>query len=61
MPTIKQFIRNTRQPIKNVMKSPLFGVPRRQGTCTRVNLIMKDLLPDNPWVEPKCVNYRSSQ
>nr|AMA07151.1 ribosomal protein S12 [Goodyera schlechtendaliana] len=37
MPTIKQLIRNARQPIKNVTKSPaLRGCPQRRGTCTRV-------------------------
>nr|YP_010984339.1 ribosomal protein S12 [Hydrangea quercifolia]YP_010984384.1 ribosomal protein S12 [Hydrangea quercifolia]WOK78238.1 ribosomal protein S12 [Hydrangea quercifolia]WOK78239.1 ribosomal protein S12 [Hydrangea quercifolia] len=37
MPTIKQLIRKTRQPIKNVTKSPaLRGCPQRRGTCTRV-------------------------
>ncbi|RZC73970.1 hypothetical protein C5167_049455 [Papaver somniferum] len=37
MPTIKQLIRNTRQPIRNVTKSPaLRGCPQRRGTCTRV-------------------------
>nr|YP_009738383.1 ribosomal protein S12 [Osbeckia stellata]QIB72077.1 ribosomal protein S12 [Osbeckia stellata] len=37
MPTIKQLIRNTRQPIQNVTKSPaLGGCPQRRGTCTRV-------------------------
>nr|YP_009770231.1 ribosomal protein S12 [Zapoteca portoricensis]YP_009770276.1 ribosomal protein S12 [Zapoteca portoricensis]QIT00933.1 ribosomal protein S12 [Zapoteca portoricensis]QIT00978.1 ribosomal protein S12 [Zapoteca portoricensis] len=37
MPTIKQLIRNPRQPIKNVTKSPaLRGCPQRRGTCTRV-------------------------
>nr|YP_010982513.1 ribosomal protein S12 [Ixora hookeri]WOH21558.1 ribosomal protein S12 [Ixora hookeri] len=40
MPTIKQLIRNTRQPIKNVTKSPaLRGCPQRRGTCTRVYMI----------------------
>uniref|UniRef100_UPI0031F3AC51 ribosomal protein S12 n=1 Tax=Macrosolen parasiticus TaxID=3134736 RepID=UPI0031F3AC51 len=40
MPTIKQLIRNTRQPIKNVTKSPaLRGCPQRRGTCTRVYAI----------------------
>nr|YP_009040297.1 ribosomal protein S12 [Hyoscyamus niger]YP_009040344.1 ribosomal protein S12 [Hyoscyamus niger]QJD22110.1 ribosomal protein S12 [Anisodus acutangulus]UCU57900.1 ribosomal protein S12 [Anisodus luridus]AGU46492.1 ribosomal protein S12 [Hyoscyamus niger]AGU46533.1 ribosomal protein S12 [Hyoscyamus niger]QJD22155.1 ribosomal protein S12 [Anisodus acutangulus] len=35
MPTIKQLIRNTRQPIRNVTKSPaLRGCPQRRGTCT---------------------------
>nr|YP_009161269.2 ribosomal protein S12 [Wisteria floribunda]YP_009233374.1 ribosomal protein S12 [Wisteria sinensis]YP_010274609.1 ribosomal protein S12 [Wisteria villosa]QJQ79561.1 ribosomal protein S12 [Wisteria brachybotrys]AJC10018.2 ribosomal protein S12 [Wisteria floribunda]AMB27254.1 ribosomal protein S12 [Wisteria sinensis]QJQ79637.1 ribosomal protein S12 [Wisteria sinensis]QJQ79832.1 ribosomal protein S12 [Wisteria floribunda] len=37
MPTIRQLIRNTRQPIRNVTKSPaLRGCPQRRGTCTRV-------------------------
>ncbi|KAJ4700045.1 30S ribosomal protein S12, chloroplastic, partial [Melia azedarach] len=37
MPTIKQLIRNPRQPIRNVTKSPaLGGCPQRRGTCTRV-------------------------
>nr|AQY15346.1 ribosomal protein S12 [Cannabis sativa] len=37
MPTIQQLIRKTRQPIKNVTKSPaLRGCPQRRGTCTRV-------------------------
>nr|UVH66130.1 ribosomal protein S12 [Eriocaulon australe] len=37
MPTIKQLIRNARQPIRNVTKSPaLKGCPQRRGTCTRV-------------------------
>nr|YP_010164178.1 ribosomal protein S12 [Rhamnus heterophylla]YP_010164223.1 ribosomal protein S12 [Rhamnus heterophylla]QRM17248.1 ribosomal protein S12 [Rhamnus heterophylla]QRM17249.1 ribosomal protein S12 [Rhamnus heterophylla] len=40
MPTIKQLIRNTRQSIKNVTKSPaLGGCPQRRGTCTRVYII----------------------
>nr|ANH20934.1 ribosomal protein S12 [Arabidopsis halleri subsp. gemmifera] len=40
MPTIKQLIRNTRQPIRNVTKSPaLRGCPQRRGTCTRVLII----------------------
>nr|YP_009561586.1 ribosomal protein S12 [Commiphora gileadensis]QAT19675.1 ribosomal protein S12 [Commiphora gileadensis] len=39
MPTIKQLIRNARQPIRNVTKSPaLRGCPQRRGTCTRVYL-----------------------
>nr|YP_009130192.1 ribosomal protein S12 [Lilium superbum]YP_009130237.1 ribosomal protein S12 [Lilium superbum]YP_009247045.1 ribosomal protein S12 [Mauritia flexuosa]YP_009247090.1 ribosomal protein S12 [Mauritia flexuosa]YP_009512451.1 ribosomal protein S12 [Lilium martagon var. pilosiusculum]AYW12081.1 ribosomal protein S12 [Burmannia disticha]AJV88706.1 ribosomal protein S12 [Lilium superbum]AJV88740.1 ribosomal protein S12 [Lilium superbum]AMW65056.1 ribosomal protein S12 [Mauritia flexuosa]AMW65091 len=42
MPTIKQLIRNTRQPIKNVTKSPaLRGCPQRRGTCTRVYITPK--------------------
>nr|API83214.1 ribosomal protein S12 [Acca sellowiana]API83215.1 ribosomal protein S12 [Acca sellowiana] len=40
MPTIKQLIRNTRQPIRNVTKSPALGrCPQRRGTCTRVYTI----------------------
>nr|YP_010172735.1 ribosomal protein S12 [Rhododendron datiandingense]YP_010180205.1 ribosomal protein S12 [Rhododendron kawakamii]YP_010534430.1 ribosomal protein S12 [Rhododendron thymifolium]YP_010534516.1 ribosomal protein S12 [Rhododendron capitatum]YP_010579808.1 ribosomal protein S12 [Rhododendron anthopogonoides]QXJ41743.1 ribosomal protein S12 [Rhododendron micranthum]QSH90517.1 ribosomal protein S12 [Rhododendron datiandingense]QUX33497.1 ribosomal protein S12 [Rhododendron kawakamii]UYA95623.1 r len=40
MPTIKQLIRNARQPIRNVSKSPaLRGCPQREGTCTRVYTI----------------------
>nr|YP_009516159.1 ribosomal protein S12 [Ormosia hosiei]YP_009516204.1 ribosomal protein S12 [Ormosia hosiei]YP_010414788.1 ribosomal protein S12 [Ormosia pinnata]YP_010414833.1 ribosomal protein S12 [Ormosia pinnata]YP_010899692.1 ribosomal protein S12 [Ormosia balansae]YP_010899737.1 ribosomal protein S12 [Ormosia balansae]AXQ39458.1 ribosomal protein S12 [Ormosia hosiei]AXQ39459.1 ribosomal protein S12 [Ormosia hosiei]URW96962.1 ribosomal protein S12 [Ormosia pinnata]URW97007.1 ribosomal protein S12 [ len=40
MPTMKQLIRNTRQPIRNVTKSPaLRGCPQRRGTCIRVYTI----------------------
>nr|YP_010516479.1 ribosomal protein S12 [Helwingia japonica]YP_010516524.1 ribosomal protein S12 [Helwingia japonica]UXL88685.1 ribosomal protein S12 [Helwingia japonica]UXL88688.1 ribosomal protein S12 [Helwingia japonica] len=40
MPTIKQLIRNARQPIRNITKSPaLGGCPQRRGTCTRVYTI----------------------
>nr|WRK84227.1 ribosomal protein S12 [Yucca gloriosa]WRK84246.1 ribosomal protein S12 [Yucca gloriosa] len=42
MPTIKQLIRNTRQPIRNITKSPaLRGCPQRRGTCTRVYITPK--------------------
>nr|YP_010883398.1 ribosomal protein S12 [Ribes uva-crispa]YP_010883443.1 ribosomal protein S12 [Ribes uva-crispa]YP_010883484.1 ribosomal protein S12 [Ribes rubrum]YP_010883529.1 ribosomal protein S12 [Ribes rubrum]YP_010883570.1 ribosomal protein S12 [Ribes nigrum]YP_010883615.1 ribosomal protein S12 [Ribes nigrum]AWH11419.1 ribosomal protein S12 [Ribes fasciculatum var. chinense]WIU42589.1 ribosomal protein S12WIU42634.1 ribosomal protein S12WIU42675.1 ribosomal protein S12 [Ribes uva-crispa]WIU42720. len=42
MPTIKQLIRKTRQPIRNVTKSPaLRGCPQRRGTCTRVTITPK--------------------
>nr|YP_009485074.1 ribosomal protein S12 [Dioscorea collettii]YP_009993036.1 ribosomal protein S12 [Dioscorea esculenta]YP_009993081.1 ribosomal protein S12 [Dioscorea esculenta]YP_010157859.1 ribosomal protein S12 [Dioscorea persimilis]YP_010157903.1 ribosomal protein S12 [Dioscorea persimilis]QRG29554.1 ribosomal protein S12 [Dioscorea japonica]QRG29638.1 ribosomal protein S12 [Dioscorea polystachya]QRM17346.1 ribosomal protein S12 [Dioscorea alata]ATN95682.1 ribosomal protein S12 [Dioscorea collettii]Q len=42
MPTIKQLIRNTRQKIRNVTKSPaLRGCPQRRGTCTRVYITPK--------------------
>nr|YP_010981511.1 ribosomal protein S12 [Gironniera nervosa]WOE90755.1 ribosomal protein S12 [Gironniera nervosa] len=42
MPTIQQLIRKTRQPIKNVTKSPaLGGCPQRRGTCTRVMITPK--------------------
>nr|QNK04090.1 ribosomal protein S12 [Adenophora triphylla] len=37
MPTINQLIRKTRQPIRNVTKSPaLKRCPQRRGTCTRL-------------------------
>nr|UXF57916.1 ribosomal protein S12 [Gastrodia bawanglingensis] len=37
MPTIKQLILNSRQPKKNVTRSPaLIGCPQRRGTCIRV-------------------------
>nr|ASN79069.1 ribosomal protein S12 [Pterospora andromedea] len=37
MPTIQQLIRNTRQPIRNVRKTPaLGGCPQRRGRCARV-------------------------
>nr|WRP99043.1 ribosomal protein S12 [Amorphophallus paeoniifolius]WRP99088.1 ribosomal protein S12 [Amorphophallus paeoniifolius] len=40
MPTIKQLIRNARQPIRNVTKSPaLRGCPQRRGICTRLYVI----------------------
>nr|YP_010474319.1 ribosomal protein S12 [Corydalis benecincta]YP_010474361.1 ribosomal protein S12 [Corydalis benecincta]UVH68606.1 ribosomal protein S12 [Corydalis benecincta]UVH68648.1 ribosomal protein S12 [Corydalis benecincta] len=40
MPTIKQLIRNPRQPIRNVKKArALRGCPQRRGTCTRVYTI----------------------
>nr|YP_009407349.1 ribosomal protein S12 [Aldrovanda vesiculosa]YP_009407350.1 ribosomal protein S12 [Aldrovanda vesiculosa]ASA46310.1 ribosomal protein S12 [Aldrovanda vesiculosa]ASA46312.1 ribosomal protein S12 [Aldrovanda vesiculosa] len=40
MPTVKQLIRKTRKPIRNVTKSPaLRGCPQRRGTCTRVYTI----------------------
>nr|YP_009405474.1 ribosomal protein S12 [Lobelia petiolata]YP_009405521.1 ribosomal protein S12 [Lobelia petiolata]ASA37616.1 ribosomal protein S12 [Lobelia petiolata]ASA37635.1 ribosomal protein S12 [Lobelia petiolata] len=40
MPTIKQLIRKTRQPMRNVTKSPaLKRCPQRRGTCTRLYTI----------------------
>nr|YP_010712203.1 ribosomal protein S12 [Corydalis ternata]YP_010712247.1 ribosomal protein S12 [Corydalis ternata]WDA92858.1 ribosomal protein S12 [Corydalis ternata]WDA92902.1 ribosomal protein S12 [Corydalis ternata] len=40
MPTIKQLIRNPRQPIRNVKKTrALRSCPQRRGTCTRVYTI----------------------
>nr|UEN67022.1 ribosomal protein S12 [Sophora dunnii] len=55
MPTIKQLIRNTRQPIRNVTKSPaLRGCPQRRGTCTRV--YMGDLSVNFSTITPKKPN-----
>nr|YP_009179709.1 ribosomal protein S12 [Isatis tinctoria]YP_009179754.1 ribosomal protein S12 [Isatis tinctoria]ALL45417.1 ribosomal protein S12 [Isatis tinctoria]ALL45456.1 ribosomal protein S12 [Isatis tinctoria] len=49
MPTIKQLIRNTRQPIRNVTKSPaLRGCPQRRGTCTRVYVRLVMITPKKP-------------
>nr|YP_010236249.1 ribosomal protein S12 [Belemia cordata]QTD83023.1 ribosomal protein S12 [Belemia cordata] len=54
MPTIKQLIRNTRQPIRNVTKSPaLRGCPQRRGTCTRVYV---DLSVNFSTITPKKPN-----
>nr|WRP99128.1 ribosomal protein S12 [Amorphophallus muelleri]WRP99173.1 ribosomal protein S12 [Amorphophallus muelleri] len=40
MPTIKQLLRNARQPIRNVAKSPaLRGCPQRRGICIRLYAI----------------------
>nr|AMY96122.1 ribosomal protein S12 [Geranium phaeum] len=40
MPTTRQLIRNTRQPIRNATRSrALRGCPQRQGTCTRTYTI----------------------
>nr|AGS43997.1 ribosomal protein S12 [Vicia faba]QJQ79485.1 ribosomal protein S12 [Vicia faba] len=42
MPTINQLIRNTRQPIRTVTKSPaLRGCPQRRGTCIKVYITPK--------------------
>nr|YP_010250698.1 ribosomal protein S12 [Bletilla sinensis]YP_010250741.1 ribosomal protein S12 [Bletilla sinensis]QTV76412.1 ribosomal protein S12 [Bletilla sinensis]QTV76413.1 ribosomal protein S12 [Bletilla sinensis] len=49
MPTIKQLIRNARQPIRNVTKSPaLRGCPQRRGTCTRVYVRLVKITPKKP-------------
>nr|YP_009995719.1 ribosomal protein S12 [Polygala fallax]YP_009995763.1 ribosomal protein S12 [Polygala fallax]QNQ64657.1 ribosomal protein S12 [Polygala fallax]QNQ64701.1 ribosomal protein S12 [Polygala fallax] len=54
MPTIKQLIRKTRQPIINVTKSPaLRGCPQRRGTCTRVYV---RLVPITDGINPKKPN-----
>nr|YP_010166790.1 30S ribosomal protein S12 [Zephyranthes mesochloa]YP_010166834.1 30S ribosomal protein S12 [Zephyranthes mesochloa]QRZ00909.1 30S ribosomal protein S12 [Agapanthus coddii]QRZ01660.1 30S ribosomal protein S12 [Crinum asiaticum var. pedunculatum]QRZ02124.1 30S ribosomal protein S12 [Lycoris radiata]QRW36024.1 30S ribosomal protein S12 [Zephyranthes mesochloa]QRW36068.1 30S ribosomal protein S12 [Zephyranthes mesochloa] len=48
MPTIKQLIRNTRQPIRNITKSPaLRGCPQRRGTCTRVYVTITPKKPNS--------------
>nr|YP_010212259.1 ribosomal protein S12 [Paphiopedilum bellatulum]UBK10037.1 ribosomal protein S12 [Paphiopedilum bellatulum] len=48
MPTIKQLIRNARQPIRNVTKSPaLRGCPQRRGTCTRVYVTITPKKPNS--------------
>nr|YP_009109764.1 ribosomal protein S12 [Trifolium boissieri]AIJ27804.1 ribosomal protein S12 [Trifolium boissieri] len=48
MPTIKQLIRNTRQPIRNVTKSPaLRGCPQRRGTCSRVYVTITPKKPNS--------------
>nr|YP_009485245.1 ribosomal protein S12 [Euryale ferox]YP_009516855.1 ribosomal protein S12 [Cabomba aquatica]YP_009516900.1 ribosomal protein S12 [Cabomba aquatica]AYE67843.1 ribosomal protein S12 [Cabomba caroliniana]AVL84643.1 ribosomal protein S12 [Euryale ferox]AYE67844.1 ribosomal protein S12 [Cabomba caroliniana]AYE67932.1 ribosomal protein S12 [Cabomba aquatica]AYE67933.1 ribosomal protein S12 [Cabomba aquatica] len=48
MPTIKQLIRNTRQPMRNVTKSPaLRGCPQRRGTCTRVYVTITPKKPNS--------------
>nr|YP_010443095.1 ribosomal protein S12 [Ranunculus membranaceus]UTE81343.1 ribosomal protein S12 [Ranunculus membranaceus] len=45
---MKQLIRNTRQPIKNVTKSPaLRGCPQRRGTCTRVYVRLVQIMSWN--------------
>nr|YP_009422038.1 ribosomal protein S12 [Miscanthus x giganteus]YP_009422083.1 ribosomal protein S12 [Miscanthus x giganteus]CRY89490.1 ribosomal protein S12 [Miscanthus sinensis subsp. condensatus]CRY89599.1 ribosomal protein S12 [Miscanthus sinensis subsp. sinensis]CRY89926.1 ribosomal protein S12 [Miscanthus sinensis var. purpurascens]CRY89491.1 ribosomal protein S12 [Miscanthus sinensis subsp. condensatus]CRY89600.1 ribosomal protein S12 [Miscanthus sinensis subsp. sinensis] len=42
MPTVKQLIRNARQPIRNARKSAaLKGCPQRRGTCARVYALRK--------------------
>nr|AWT40564.1 ribosomal protein S12 [Cercis chuniana]AWT40565.1 ribosomal protein S12 [Cercis chuniana] len=56
MPTIKQLIRNTRQPIRNVTKSPaLRGCPQRRGTCTRVYVRLVQIM-DFSTITPKKPN-----
>nr|YP_009229405.1 ribosomal protein S12 [Syagrus coronata]ALT55433.1 ribosomal protein S12 [Syagrus coronata] len=56
MPTIKQLIRNTRQPIRNVTKSPaLRGCPQRRGTCTRVYVRLVQIMSSNK-ITPKKPN-----
>nr|YP_010169177.1 ribosomal protein S12 [Cenchrus centrasiaticus]QRZ03050.1 ribosomal protein S12 [Cenchrus centrasiaticus] len=46
MPTVKQLIRNARQPIRNARKSAaLKGCPQRRGTCARVYMTYLSTFP----------------
>nr|YP_009573585.1 ribosomal protein S12 [Cenchrus ciliaris]QBM92313.1 ribosomal protein S12 [Cenchrus ciliaris] len=48
MPTVKQLIRNARQPIRNARKSAaLKGCPQRRGTCARVYISCTVLYRDS--------------
>nr|YP_009648176.1 ribosomal protein S12 [Chusquea culeou]QBZ78193.1 ribosomal protein S12 [Chusquea culeou] len=48
MPTIKQLIRNARQPIRNARKSAaLKGCPQRRGTCARVYVTINPKKPNS--------------
>ncbi|YP_008815729.1 ribosomal protein S12 (plastid) [Setaria italica] len=50
MPTVKQLIRNARQPIRNARKSAaLKGCPQRRGTCARVYVrLVQTINPKKP-------------
>nr|YP_008239151.1 ribosomal protein S12 [Secale cereale]AGP51091.1 ribosomal protein S12 [Secale cereale] len=59
MPTVKQLIRNARQPIRNARKTAaLKGCPQRRGTCARVyvRLVKGDLSVDFSTINPKKPN-----
>nr|YP_009626889.1 ribosomal protein S12 [Cymbopogon citratus]QCB91694.1 ribosomal protein S12 [Cymbopogon citratus]QCB91870.1 ribosomal protein S12 [Cenchrus purpureus]QYC94533.1 ribosomal protein S12 [Megathyrsus maximus] len=59
MPTVKQLIRNARQPIRNARKSAaLKGCPQRRGTCARVYVrdSKDDLSVDFSTINPKKPN-----
>nr|YP_009626934.1 ribosomal protein S12 [Cymbopogon citratus]YP_009627024.1 ribosomal protein S12 [Dichanthium annulatum]QCB91715.1 ribosomal protein S12 [Cymbopogon citratus]QCB91807.1 ribosomal protein S12 [Dichanthium annulatum] len=59
MPTVKQLIRNARQPIRNARKSAaLKGCPQRRGTCARVYVMdsKDDLSVDFSTINPKKPN-----
>nr|AGP51306.1 ribosomal protein S12 [Triticum aestivum]WRB03950.1 ribosomal protein S12 [Triticum monococcum]WRB03951.1 ribosomal protein S12 [Triticum monococcum] len=61
MPTVKQLIRNARQPIRNARKTAaLKGCPQRRGTCARVyvRLVQSkgDLSVDFSTINPKKPN-----
>jgi small subunit ribosomal protein S12 len=48
MPTVKQLIRNARQPIRNPRKSAaLKGCPQRRGTCARVYVRLVQIMTSN--------------
>nr|YP_005087989.1 ribosomal protein S12 [Leersia tisserantii]YP_005088033.1 ribosomal protein S12 [Leersia tisserantii]YP_009467579.1 ribosomal protein S12 [Prosphytochloa prehensilis]YP_009467623.1 ribosomal protein S12 [Prosphytochloa prehensilis]AQU14255.1 ribosomal protein S12 [Leersia perrieri]AEO21201.1 ribosomal protein S12 [Leersia tisserantii]AEO21240.1 ribosomal protein S12 [Leersia tisserantii]AQU14277.1 ribosomal protein S12 [Leersia perrieri]AVA07817.1 ribosomal protein S12 [Prosphytochloa pr len=48
MPTVKQLIRNARQPIRNARKSAaLKGCPQRRGTCARVYVTINPKKPNS--------------
>nr|QYC94622.1 ribosomal protein S12 [Cynodon dactylon] len=54
MPTVKQLIRNARQPIRNARKTPaLKGCPQRRGTCARV-YVSKELNEEPYEVKISC-------
>nr|QFU80507.1 ribosomal protein S12 [Festuca rubra subsp. rubra] len=48
MPTVKQLIRNARQPIRNARKTAaLKGCPQRRGTCARVYVTINPKKPNS--------------
>nr|YP_009363891.1 ribosomal protein S12 [Arundo plinii]YP_009363936.1 ribosomal protein S12 [Arundo plinii]YP_009466133.1 ribosomal protein S12 [Arundo donax]YP_009466178.1 ribosomal protein S12 [Arundo donax]AOZ71474.1 ribosomal protein S12 [Arundo donax]AOZ71520.1 ribosomal protein S12 [Arundo donax]AOZ71571.1 ribosomal protein S12 [Arundo plinii]AOZ71617.1 ribosomal protein S12 [Arundo plinii] len=56
MPTVKQLIRNARQPIRNARKTPaLKGCPQRRGTCARVYVRLVQIMSSNK-INPKKPN-----
>nr|YP_011028651.1 ribosomal protein S12 [Ctenium newtonii]YP_011028695.1 ribosomal protein S12 [Ctenium newtonii]YP_011029001.1 ribosomal protein S12 [Kampochloa brachyphylla]YP_011029002.1 ribosomal protein S12 [Kampochloa brachyphylla]WNT99000.1 ribosomal protein S12 [Ctenium concinnum]WNT99001.1 ribosomal protein S12 [Ctenium concinnum]WNT99083.1 ribosomal protein S12 [Ctenium concinnum]WNT99085.1 ribosomal protein S12 [Ctenium concinnum]WNT99167.1 ribosomal protein S12 [Ctenium concinnum] len=57
MPTVKQLIRNARQPIRNARKTPaLKGCPQRRGTCARVYVRLVQIMSSNKTINPKKPN-----
>nr|YP_009072222.1 ribosomal protein S12 [Echinochloa oryzicola]YP_009072265.1 ribosomal protein S12 [Echinochloa oryzicola]AHL29659.2 ribosomal protein S12 [Echinochloa oryzicola]AHL29699.2 ribosomal protein S12 [Echinochloa oryzicola] len=57
MPTVKQLIRNARQPIRNARKSAaLKGCPQRRGTCARVYVRLVQIMSSNKTINPKKPN-----
>ena len=50
MPTVKQLIRNARQPIRNARKTAaLKGCPQRRGTCARVYVRLVQIMISNKY------------